>query len=99
IGWNTASPTAVGLGDKRVREALAFGIDMEQVIKAVVFGEATKNLAHHVKVKWAYPTSNLNQYTYDKNKALQLLKDAGCTPGADGTLQNAQGKKFNLTIS
>ena len=99
IGWNTASPTAVGLGDKRVRQALAFGIDMDQVIKAVVFGEATKNLAHHVKVQWAYPTSNLNQYTYDKNKALQLLKDAGWTPGADGILQNAQGKKFNLTIS
>ena len=51
IGWNTASPTAVGLGDKRVRQALAFGIDMDQVIKAVVFGEATKNLAHHVKVQ------------------------------------------------
>src|SRR5438309_996031 len=45
IGWNTASPTAVGLGDKRVRQALAFGIDMDQVIKAVVFGEATKHLA------------------------------------------------------
>src|SRR5438105_966106 len=42
---------------------------------------------------------NVDQYTYDKNKALQLLKDAGWTPGADGILQNAQGKKFNLTIS
>src|SRR4029077_4097350 len=100
IGWNTASPTAIGLADKRVRQALAYGIDMDQVIKAVVFGEATKQVAHHVPVQWAYPSGiQLNQYTYDKAKAQQLLKDAGWTPGPDGILQNAAGKKFNLTIS
>src|SRR5438874_3527870 len=100
IGWNTASPTAVGLADKRVRQALAYGIDMDQVIKAVVFGEATKQVAHHVPVQWAYPTGvQLEQYKYDKAKALSLLKDAGWTPGSDGILQNAAGKKFNLTIS
>jgi len=100
IGWNTASPTAIGLADKRVRQALAYGIDMDQVIKAVVFGEATKQVAHHVPVQWAYPSGiQLNQYAYDKAKAQQLLKDAGWTPGPDGILQNAAGKKFNLTIS
>jgi peptide/nickel transport system substrate-binding protein len=100
IGWNTASPTAIGLADKRVRQALAYGIDMDQVIKAVVFGEATKQVAHHVPVQWAYPSGiQLNQYTYDKAKAQSLLKDAGWTPGPDGILVNKDGKKFNLTIS
>jgi peptide/nickel transport system substrate-binding protein len=99
IGWNTLSPTAVGLADKRVRQALAYGIDMDAVIKAVVFGEATKNLAHHVAVQWAYPTTTLEQYKYDKGKADQLLKDAGWTKGSDGMLANAAGKKFSLTIS
>jgi peptide/nickel transport system substrate-binding protein len=100
IGWNTTSPTAVGLADKRVRQALAYGIDMDQVIKAVVFGEATKQVSHHVPVQWAYPSGiQLEQYKYDKAKALSLLKDAGWTPGSDGILQNAAGKKFNLTIS
>lgn len=100
IGWNTASPTAIGLADKRVRQALAYGIDMDQVIKAVVFGEATKQVAHHVPVQWAYPSGiQLNQYAYDKAKAQSLLKDAGWTPGPDGILQNKDGKKFNLTIS
>ena len=77
IGWNTASPSAVGLADKRVRQALAYGIDMDAVIKAVVFGEATKQVAHHVPVQWAYPTVALEPYKYDKAKAQQLLKDAG----------------------
>ena len=98
IGWNTASPTAVGLADKRVRQALAYGIDMDAVIKAVVFGEATKQVAHHVPVQWAYPDTQLEQYKYDKAKAQQLLKDAGWTAGSDGILTK-DGKKFNLTIS
>ena len=98
IGWNTATPTAVGLADKRVRQALAYGIDMDAVIKAVVFGEATKQVAHHVPVQWAYPSVALESYKYDKAKAQSLLKDAGWTPGADGILVK-DGKKFNLTIS
>ena len=99
IGWNTASPTATGLADKRVRQALAYGIDMDAVIKAVVFGEATKQVAHHVPVQWAYPSIALEPYKFDKAKAEQLLKDAGWTKGADGILANAAGKKFSLTIS
>src|SRR5437868_6565209 len=84
IGWNTASPSATALADKRVRQALAYGIDMDAVIKAVVFGEATKNVSHHVQVQWAYPAgANLEPYKFDKAKAQQLLKDAGWTPGSD----------------
>jgi peptide/nickel transport system substrate-binding protein len=98
IGWNTASPTAVGLADKRVRQALAYGIDMDAVIKAVVFGEATKQVSHHVPVQWAYPSVALEAYKYDKAKAEQLLKDAGWVKGSDGILAK-DGKKFNLTIS
>ena len=98
IGWNTLSPTATGLADKRVRQALAYGIDMDAVIKAVVFGEATKQVAHHVPVQWAYPSSPLEQYKYDKAKAETLLKDAGWVKGSDGILAK-DGKKFSLTIS
>jgi peptide/nickel transport system substrate-binding protein len=98
IGWNTLSPTATGLADKRVRQALAYGIDMDAVIKAVVFGEATKQVSHHVPVQWAYPSVALEPYKYDKAKADQLLKDAGWVKGTDGILAK-DGKKFSLTIS
>jgi len=98
ISWNTLSPTVPAFADKRVRQALAYGIDMDQVIKAVVFGEATKQVAHHVPVQWAYPTSPLEQYKYDKAKAQQLLTDAGWVKGSDGILAK-DGKKFSMTIS
>jgi peptide/nickel transport system substrate-binding protein len=100
IGWNTSSPTAVGLADKRVRQALAYGIDMDAVIKAVVFGEAIPHITHFVPTQFVYPTdqSALNPFKYDKAKAQQLLKDAGWVAGADGILAK-DGKKFALTIS
>jgi peptide/nickel transport system substrate-binding protein len=98
ISWNEFAPTVPAFADKRVRQALAYGLDMDAVIKAVVFGEATKQVAHHVPVQWAYPTSALEQYKYDKTKAQQLLTDAGWVKGADGFLAK-DGKKFTMTIS
>ena len=98
ISWNELAPTAPALADKRVRQALAYGLDMDQVIKAVVFGEATKQVAHHVPVQWAYPTSPLEPYKYDKAKAQQLLTDAGWVKGSDGILAK-DGKKFSMTIT
>ena len=98
IGWNTTSPQAPGLADKRVRQALAYGLDMDAIIKAVVFGEATAHVAHHVPVQWAYPDVTLEAYKFDQAKAKQLLAAAGWTPGADGILQK-DGKKFSLTLS
>ena len=71
---------------------------MDAVIKAVVFGEASKQVAHHVPVQWAYPSVALEAYKYDKAKATSLLKDAGWVAGSDGILAK-DGKKFNLTIS
>jgi len=101
IGWDTQSTNdGAALSDKRVRQALAYGVDMDAVIKAVVFGEAVAHVAHHVPVQWSYPTdtSSLNPYKYDKAKAQQLLTDAGWVKGADGILAK-DGKKFTMTIS
>ena len=98
ISWNTLAPTVPAFADKRVRQALAYGIDMDAVIKAVVFGEATKQVAHHVPVQWAYPTTALEPYKYDKAKAQQLLTDAGWVKGSDGILAK-DGKKFSMTIT
>ena len=98
IGWNTTSPQAPGLADKRVRQALAYGLDMDSIIKSVVFGEALAHVAHHVPVQWAYPDIQLEPYKFDQAKAKQLLKDAGWNAGSDGFLAK-DGKKFSLTIS
>jgi peptide/nickel transport system substrate-binding protein len=98
IGWRVNSPTATALADKRVRQALAYGLNMDDVIKAVLFGEGQKQVAHHVPVQWAYPApATLNPYPYDTAKAEDLIKQAGYTKGADGFYAK-DGKKITFTI-
>lgn len=89
IGWNVRSPSATALADKRVRQTLAHGLDMDAVVRAVLFGQATKMVSHHPPASWAFPQSGMNQYPYDRAKAEELIKAAGFTKGADGFYQKA----------
>jgi peptide/nickel transport system substrate-binding protein len=98
IGWRTDSQSAPALQDKRVRQALAYGLNVDAVIKTVLFGEGTKQVAHHVPVQWAYPDAKfLNPYPYDRAKAESLLQEAGYARGADGTYAK-DGKPISFTI-
>ncbi len=97
IGWNTKSAAAPALGDKRVRQALAYGLDTAAVVKSVLFGEGIQQVSHHPKVAWAAPTSGLNDYKFDKAKAEDLIKQAGYTKGADGFYAK-DGKTLGFTI-
>lgn len=98
VGWRTDSPTVPAFADKRVRQALAYGLDMDTVVKSVLFGEGFKQVSHHVPVQWAYPDPKaLNAYAYDKAKAEDLIKSAGYTKGADGFYAK-DGKKISFTI-
>src|SRR5256885_1505317 len=66
IGWRTNNSNVAFLGDKRIRQALMYGINTEEIVKAVYFGEGTKQLAHHPPAAWASaPSNTLNAYAYD----------------------------------
>ncbi|MGH9896855.1 MAG: ABC transporter substrate-binding protein, partial [bacterium] len=98
IGWRTDSQSVPALQDKRVRQALAYGLDMEAVTQSILFGEGFKQVSHHVPVQWAYPDPKLlNQYPYDKAKAESLLQEAGYAKGADG-IYAKDGKPISFTI-
>jgi peptide/nickel transport system substrate-binding protein len=96
IGWRTNNPNVAFLGDKRIRQGLMYGINTDEVVKAVLFGEGVKQLAHHPTVSWAAGTG-LNPYAYDKTKAEDLFKQAGYAKGADGYYAK-DGKPLAITI-
>ncbi len=99
IGWNTRSASAPALADRRIRQALAYGLDMDAVVRTVLLGEGTKMVAHHLQVSWAAPpASTLDQYPYDRKKAEQLIQSAGYARGADGFYAKA-GKTLGFTIT
>lgn len=91
IGWNTQSQRVPGLRDRRVRQALAYGLDWGLAIERIWGGAGVRQLAHHPASHWVYP-SGLNEYAYDPTKAEELLRSAGYTRGADGVFGRAQEK-------
>src|SRR5947207_1043580 len=98
IGWRTNNANVAFLGDKRIRQALSYGINTDEIVMAVYFGEGTKQLAHHPPAAWASaPTDTLNAYPYDKAKAEDLIKQAGYTNGSDGVYAK-DGKPLAITI-
>lgn len=70
------------LADKRVRQAMVYGIDREGIVKQVLkgFGRVVNN--HIIGPEWAV-NPNLNKYPYNPDRAKQLLAEAkwdGSTP-------------------
>src|SRR3989454_553181 len=98
IGWRTNNPNVAFLADKRIRQALMFGINTDEIVKAVYFGEGTKMVQHHPPAAWASaPANTLSAYPYDKAKAEDLLKQAGYAKGSDGFYAK-DGKPLAITI-
>jgi peptide/nickel transport system substrate-binding protein len=98
IGWRLNNPNVPALQDKRVRQALAYGLDMSQVVQSVVLGHGEKQIYHTPSVSWASPgTAGFQAYNYDATKAEQLIKDAGYTKGSDGFYAK-DGKTLGWTI-
>ena len=75
---NTASPP---LDNVKVRQALAYAIDRESLIKSLLMGFG--KLAHSIipEESWAYSTGQT--YSYDPARAKRLLDEAGF-PDPDG---------------
>lgn len=85
--------------DKRVRQALTYGLDRESVVYAYSQGYANVIDVPQSSLSWAYPdTSKVTQYNYNPEKAAQLLDEAGWVLGADG-FRYKDGEKFTIQFS
>lgn len=82
--------------DVRVRQALNYSVDKDLIVKKVYNGMA-QPLGGPLSPLDNFADPNLKPYPYDKNKALALLKEAGWTPGAGGTLTK-DGKPFTFVM-
>ena len=97
IGWNQLRGGKEFLQDKAVRQALTYGLNIQQVVDKVLFGEGVKMVADTPPVSWAYDASGLNTYDYNPSKAEQLLQDDGWTKGSDGVYEK-DGNKLAFSI-
>ncbi len=73
LGINSNNPK---LNDKRVRQALAHLMDMDQVIKSVKLGMGSK-LSSVIPSELPYAAKDLKPYDFNVEKASKLLTEAG----------------------
>jgi peptide/nickel transport system substrate-binding protein len=80
LAFNTVDPI---LKDARVRQAIAFAIDRNLIIRTLQRGHAQIALSLLPASHWAW-TGDVARYDYDPARAEQLLDEAGYRRGADG---------------
>ncbi|HUQ17824.1 MAG TPA: ABC transporter substrate-binding protein [Candidatus Saccharimonadales bacterium] len=97
IGWNVKSPALPALGDKRIRQALAYGLDLDLVIGTALLGHGTKLVTQVPTASWAAPRSGLEPYAFDRAKAEGLIRAAGYAKGADGIYEK-EGRPLAISL-
>jgi peptide/nickel transport system substrate-binding protein len=85
------------LADKRVRQALLYGIDREQINQRVFSGK--QPVAHtSVSPLDKVASDNIKKYDYNPDTAIALLEEAGWTDLRDGIRHNAAGEPLRIEI-
>lgn len=74
------------LKDKRVRQALTYGLDRKSIYVDAVQGAGVVANIPASPIFWSYTTDGINPYNYDPEKAKKLLDEAGW-PEADRTIR------------
>jgi peptide/nickel transport system substrate-binding protein len=77
--------------DKRVRQAIASGVDADEIIKSVLDGKAVRTATMLTPLHFGYDPS-LKPIKLDVARTKKLLAEAGFPNGLDLTLNSPQGR-------
>ena len=92
------------LGDVRVRQALNYGMDFDEINEGAFFGTSVPVASHVRPTDWSFP-AGLEPYPFDAEKAMSLLDEAGFTDSdgdgvreCNGCLYSEEGAPLELTV-
>jgi peptide/nickel transport system substrate-binding protein len=94
LGFNLKHPF---FKDKRVRKAISYAIDKQEIVDVVLFGLGTVATGPYVPNTWPY-NPNVERYDYNPAKARQLLKEAGWVDSDGDGVLDKEGTPFEFTI-
>ena len=82
------------LADPRVRQAMAYALDLEGLCREVLVGycTVTRDQVRLLAPAWAIPTEGMIVYEYNPDRARELLAEAGWDSGTKLTLLNIGGQ-------
>jgi len=95
IGFVFYGPHQEFVKDRRVRQALNYGVDIQKILDNLIGkGERTGTFANPPN-----QAPSVQPYPYDPDKALELLKEAGYEDrDGDGFVDYADGQPIELTV-
>ena len=93
IGYNIRNPL---FAQKEVRQALGMAIDVDKIIKYVLYDEGERVTGPYPKItNWYDPT--VKAVPYDPEGALKIFNDLGWSKNSDGYLEK-DGKVFEFNL-
>jgi peptide/nickel transport system substrate-binding protein len=93
FGYNTRNPL---LADKRVRKAITYAVNRQEMLDSFFQGQGTIISGPFAPGSWAY-NLDVQPLSYDPEKAIELLNEAGFVQGEDGIMEK-DGEKLSLTL-
>ncbi len=94
MGFNQKHPW---FKDKRVRQAIAYAVDKDELVDGVLFGLGKAATGPYVPNTWPY-NPNVKKYEYNPDKAKALLSEAGWKDSDGDGLLEKDGRPFEFTI-
>ncbi len=94
LGYNLNRPL---FQDKRVRQALAYAINKQEVVDGVLLGMGEVATGPYKTDTWVY-NNKVQKYPYNPDKARQLLAAAGWSDSDDDGVLDKGGRPFAFTI-
>jgi len=93
IGYNIRNPL---FADPQIRTALGMAIDIDPIIKYLLYGEGERVTGPYPKItEWYDP--DIKPLPYDPTNALKILNTLGWKINADGWLEK-EGKHFEFNL-
>jgi len=86
------------LSDRRVRQALLYGIDRKAISDELFAGRDPVANSFVPPLDWVY-SDDVRHYPYDPAKARQLLEEAGWHAEGDGVRRNREGETMTLELA
>jgi peptide/nickel transport system substrate-binding protein len=94
LGYNLEKPL---FKDRRVRQALSYAIDTEEIIRGVLLGLGREATGPLKPGTWAH-NPDVRRYPYNPGKALDLLAEAGWKDTTGDGFLDREGERFSFEI-
>lgn len=94
LGYNLRHPL---FKDKRVRQAISYAIDKDEIIRGVLLGLGVVATGPYKPDAWFY-NPYVRRYPYDPEKAKKLLRDCGWKDSDNDGILDRDGIPFSFTV-